>query len=200
MRFVAVLLASVLFFGTVAAFFVVPALAERRAKEALGDEDVYVTDTARAPWLYVDENGTATILADKCGGRDEIVIPEVLNGITVTSFNMENYIKPLHIKKITFPKTLRKMEEYPFIGWASLEEAVFQEGIEDLSKMYIGPKDTLQKIVFPKTLKELRHNVLKDANPSLVVCFRGTEEEWLSIGKAAQTISSKYTMVYEYRD
>ena len=196
-RAIAVSVAMALFFATLIAFFVLPFFSDRRMRKELGNPDAYVTDTARSPWLYVDENGNARIKAEKCFGMEEIVIPDVINGVIVTRYDSEFTPIPWWIKRITFPSTLRSIEDFPFHKWTDIEEIVFQEGIEDLSTFYLGARQNLKKLVLPATVKSLRADVLKGANAELVVHFGGTEEEWLAIGKAAVRISEEFTVVFE---
>lgn len=193
--FCAVLMALVIV-GTIAGFFWEPYFSDRATRAMLKDEDAYVTDTARSPWLYVDENGVATLNSDACFGMTEIVIPDAINGIRVTSFDMYFASPPHWVKKITFPKGMRAVGDFAFHQWSEIEEIVFKEGIEDLSNFYIGAKQKLKKLVLPRSVTALKVGFLDGANPALVVHFGGTEEEWLAMGRAAEKVLLQHTVVF----
>ena len=66
-----------LMLGTLLSFFFAPRIADARTRKELGlPEDAFVTDTARSPWICLDENGSATLYGDKMGGRTTLKIPE----------------------------------------------------------------------------------------------------------------------------
>ncbi len=189
---------SALFFLTVVSFFVVPIFADRAAREALGNTDAFVTDTARDPWIYVDENGVATLNSDRCLGMEEIVIPDSVNGVTVTGFDFHYNKKPSWVKKITFPPTLRTIEAFPFHEWDGIEEIVFSEGIEDLSGFFIGRREIFKRVVLPRTLTAVNIELFYLQERPVEICYAGTEEEWLALGNSAAYLAKKYTMIYEY--
>ena len=193
--FCAVLMALVII-GAVAGFFWEPYFSDRATRAMLKDEDAYVTDTARSPWLYVDENGVLTLYSDACIGKTEIIIPDAVNGIRVDSFDM-NFSPPPHwVKKITFSKSMRHVGDFVFHQWSEIEEIVFKEGIEDLSNFYIGAKQKLKKLVLPRSVTALKVGFLNGANPDLVVHFGGSEEEWFAMGQAAELVSLAHTVVF----
>lgn len=196
-RTVAVGVAMTLFFTTLIAFFVGPYIWDARMRRMLGDENAVVTDTARTPWIYVDENGVATPDASSCLGKEELVIPSAVNGIKVTGFDMNFTPPPYWVKRITFPPTLRSIGSFPFKDWSDIEEIVFEEGIEDLSMLHIGGKKKLCRLVLPASVKSVCRGMLTGASPDLVVYFGGTEAEWLAMGKATEEISQSFTVIFE---
>ncbi len=198
LRTVAGVVMSTLFFLTVVAFFVVPIFADKEARAVLGDAEAYVTDTARAPWIYVDENGVATLNSDRCFGMEEIVIPDSVNGVVVTSFDMHYYYAPAWVKKVIFPSTLRTIEAFPFYHWDGIEEIVFSEGVEDLSVLVIGQKAHLKKLVLPRSVKAINAGLFSHKEHPVEICYAGTEEEWLALGAPAEKLSALYTVIFEY--
>ncbi len=189
---------SALFFLSIIAFFVMPIIKDREARAMLDDPDAFVTDTARDPWIYVDENGVAMLNSDRCLGMEEIVIPDAVNGVTVTSFDMHYYHAPDWVKKVTFPSTLRTIAAFPFHQWDGIEEIVFQEGVEDLSLLVIGQKEHLRKLVLPRSVKAINAGIFSYKEHPVEICYAGTEEEWLALGSAAEKLSAKHTVIYEY--
>lgn len=188
--------ALLLIFGTVLSFFQ-PSAVPDEIMEGL-PEGSLVSDSARTPWLSATKDGRVRVHSEQCVYLRELVIPEVVNGIVVTGFQgIPEGRKPSWIKKITLPQTMRSMGEFPFHEWSGLEEIVFKEGIEDLSKMHIGTKENLKKLVLPSTVKSLRGGFLGETPSDLVIHFGGTEEEWLALGKEAKTLAEKYTVIYE---
>ncbi len=197
LRSVSCVLVSVLFLLTIVAFFVLPILSDREARERLGDENAFVTDTARSPWIYVEADGTALVNSDSCIGMEEIVVPCSVNGITVTRFSFQYTTPPACVKKITFPTTLRAIESHPFQQWHTIEEIVFQEGIENLGNLVIGQKPHLKKLVLPRSVKKLHPGMFLYKEHPVVICYAGTEEEW-SLVRGALELSGRHTVIYEY--
>ena len=76
--------ALLLLFGTVISFFFDPYVPEDVRGEL--PENALITDSARDPWLSVDEKGAACVYAERCVYLDELVIPEAINGIKVITF------------------------------------------------------------------------------------------------------------------
>jgi len=198
LRTVAGAVMSSLFFLSIVAFFVIPAIRDREAREMLGDPNAIVTDTARSSWIYVDENGTAQILSDRCIGMEELVIPSAVNGIAVTGYNSHFTAKPAWVKRITFPPTLRQIESFPFHEWDAIEQIVFEEGIEDLSDLTVGQKAGLTRLVLPHSLKKINKGLFSYKEHPVEICYAGTKEEWLAMGAAAAYLAERHTMVYGY--
>ena len=167
---------SALFFLSIVAFFVMPAIRDHEAREMLGDPDAFVTDTARDPWIYVDENGVATLNSDRCLGMEEIVIPASVNGIAVTGYSSHFTAKPVWVKKITFPSTLRQIEDFPFHKWDAIEQIVFDEGIEDLSSLTVGQRAKLTRLVLPHSLKKINKGIFSYKEHPVEICYAGTKE------------------------
>lgn len=188
-----------LMIGTVVSFFVYPYFSDQSMRDKLGVGAI-VTDSARDPWITVDEQGVAYINSANCRYVDELVIPESVNEIpvvTFASFEKPTSPPPVWIERITFPTTLREIGEFPFHQWDALREITFKEGIEDLSRLYIGPHERLEKLVLPASVKSLRPGVLEGAPETLVIHFGGTEEQWRAIGDTACALSERFTVVYE---
>lgn len=195
LRLVAGACALIVLFGAVISFFF-SADAPDGDGEDLPD-GALVTDSAKTPWISVDKNGAARISAERCAYYKELVIPEAVNGITVTALVPDLDEPAPWIEKITFPTTMRDVGEFPFHGWDSLEQIVFLDGIEDLSDMWIGTKPSLEKLVIPASVTALKPGLLDKTPQSLVIHFGGTEEAWAAMGAATQDLSEKYTVVFE---
>jgi len=197
LRTVSASLAVLLIVATVLSFFIVPRISDRKMREMLGDENAYVTDTARDPWIYVTEDGVAKLNAEHCLGMEEIIIPDAVNGIAVTSYDLDFKKPPAWVKRVVFPKTMQTIAEFPFHQWTGIEEIIFSEGITEFSRMHLGEKENLKKLVLPRSIDGLRYDVIKEAHPDLVIYYGGTEEEWLALGAGAKELSKKYTVVFE---
>ena len=198
LRTVSASLAVLLIVATVLSFFIVPRISDRKTREMLGDENAYVTDTARDPWIYVTEDGVAKLNAEHCLGMEEIIIPDAVNGIAVTSFTLNYEKPPAWVKRVVFPKTLRSIEPFPFHRWTDIEEIVFSEGIEDLSNVSIGQGENLKRLVLPCSVKKLNRGFFSWKDHPVEICYAGTKEEWLALGEDASYLANRYTVVYEY--
>lgn len=190
--------ALLLLLGTVISFFIQPSLSDEM--KASLPEGALATDSARTPWLSATKDGRARVHSEQCVYLKELVIPEVVNDIVITGFyDVPDGRTPSWIKKIVLPSTMRNMGEFPFHEWDGLEEIVFKDGIEDLSKMHIGTRPNLKKLVIPASVTGiLRPWVLEDTpSEQLEIHYGGTEAEWAALGEHAAALAEKYTVVYE---
>lgn len=155
------------------------------------------TSSARDPWLKVSADGEVSINAEECLSYERLVIPEVVNDITVTGFTCSTERPADWVESITLPKTLRRMSDFPLHNWDGLREIVIEEGIKDMSNVWLGTKPKLEKLVIPASVTSMREGTLLETPEGLTVYYGGTEEAWLSMGNAAKMISEKYTVVFE---
>ena len=195
---VALLCALLLLVGTFLSFFIAPHIADARTRRALGlPDDAFVTDTARTSWIYVDEDGNATLYGDKMVGLKTLRIPSAVNGIAVKKVRVTMSTSS-SVETVIFPPTLAPTGgATSFRDWENVKSIVFSEEIEDLSRVDLVSLPKLEKIYLPKSLRSLyAYFALQIENKNAVVYYAGTEDEWRALGVAAKNISAKFRVVY----
>ena len=142
--------------GTVVYMLTAPAREDERLREELGDPLAFVTDTARTPWVYANEDGTLCVYHEDCYHLRVLRLPEMVNGLPVSHLgnacavalpNAERLILPSSVTQPTTGSGLKK--------WSSLAEIVFREGCLDLSgvPLYVG--EGLEAVYLPKSLSAI---------------------------------------------
>ena len=197
LRVVALFAMLLLLVGTFLSFFIAPRFVDARTRETLGlPEDAFVTDTARSPWVYINETGAITLYGDKMLSMTTLRVPRAVNGIevltlsTVTSGNP--YIETVIIPSGVAPKAFAKWHLRSF---TSLKTVVFEEGTEDLTGCSLVSSEALERVYLPKSIKTVIGFLKKDA--PVTVYYAGTEEEWMALGDAAKKLADRYTVVFD---
>ena len=195
LQHVSVVLVLLLMLGTLVSFFVAPRIADAKTRRTLGlSEDALVTDTARSPWIYVDEKGGATVYGEKMVGIRTLYIPSAVNGIKVEGLGK---IGTSHgVRTVVLPSTVlpTKMIEC-FRKWQGLKTIVFEEGTESLSGISIHGMPDVEGIYVPKSITAISSKFM--GQDGFTVYYAGTEEEWLALGESAQKLSDKGIVVFE---
>ena len=185
--------------GTFLSFFIAPVIEDARVREALGDPNATVTDTARSPWIYTGEQSVFYLYLDKIPFADTIVVPEITNGYPNKSFS---YVEQpvLHVKTLVLPKTVTfwAVKKGFCTDWIALERVVFSDGIKEIPAMPFRNVPALREIYFPASLTRAPNmTVPEEIAAQLTVHYAGTEEQWYALGNYAKAIAETYTMCYE---
>lgn len=199
-RKVAAVAVLALLVGTLLSYFIITPVRDARTRAMLGDPDAYVTDTARSPWIYADENGTVTLYPEHMGGMTELVIPDAVNGVKVTGFSHSlsgRYLSK--VKVFAFPSdfSANGEEMLSVHDCATVETLVFPEGVTDLSMLDIADAPSLKEIYFPTTLASICTYCVRRCGENVTVYYAGTEAEWRALGQSAENLSKKCTVVFE---
>lgn len=195
LQHVSIVLVLLLMLGTFVSFFVAPRIADAKTRRALGlPEDALVTDTARSPWIYVDEEGAAVLYGEKMIGMKTIYVPSAVNGIKVERIRRADTSRA--VKTVVLPSTVlpTKMIEC-FRKWEGLKTLVFSEGTESLSGISIHGMPDVEGVYVPRSITAISASFM--GQDGVTVCYAGTEEEWLALGKNAQKLSDRGIVVFE---
>lgn len=195
-KHIAVFTVSLLLVGTFLSYFITPALSDARTKRELGlSDDAVVTDTARSPWIYVNEGGSARLYGDKMIGITQLCIPNAVNGVLLKKV-LFAYDVPSEVETVVLPCTMdhtNSMKE--FHDWKGLKTIVFAEGTTDLSECGITDMPALEEIYIPSSVTCIDGNFMQ--MEGVTVFFAGTEQAWLAMGENAETLAKAHTVVYE---
>lgn len=186
--------ALVLILATLLSFFVAPPIKDAITRRTLGlPADAFVTDTARDPWIYVNDEGEIFFHFDMAPTRTEFVLPDAVNGVRLKRFVGGS---KANVKRITMPKYLTVNEEMVYMQpWSYLETIVFPEGVEDISSLSIYDMPVLTAVYLPRSLKKIYKSIFRGCD-SVVLYYAGTEEEWLAKGDDARELYGKRQMVF----
>ncbi len=189
------LCALALIFATLLSFFLATPMKDAITRKRLGlPEDAYVTDTARSPWIYVNEEGVIYLNPESAPLMTEMVLPDAVNGIRLKKFVGGN---KAGIKKLTMPKYLTVNEGMVYMQtWAHLETMIFPEGVEDISKLDAFEMPKLTAVYLPRSLRYIYEDVFRRCE-NVVLYYAGTESEWLALGASARKLLARRTIVFD---
>ena len=198
LQYIALFCMLLLLVCTFLSFFIAPRIADAHTRKKYGlPEDAFITDTARTPWVYIDEEGGITLHGDKMIGMTTLYIPSAVNGIKTQALAAiaGNNAK---IKTLVIPAGVeaKNFAKWHLCDFTSLEAVVFEEGITDISGCSLSSSVALERVYLPRSIKTLSTGFLKSEAP-VTICYAGTEEEWLALGGDAKKLCDRYTIVFE---
>lgn len=100
----------------------------------------------------VNEDGVSATITGYSGTGGDVVIPEKIDGYTVTVVGETAFFECRTISGISFPKGLTSIECKAFYKCENLKEVVFQEGIISIGEEAFYYCKSLISVTFPKSL------------------------------------------------
>lgn len=184
-----------LMLGTILSYFIAPYIVDAKTRRELGlPEDAIVTDTARSPWIYVNERGEATVYGEKLVGVQTLYVPSAVNGIAVKRLVKHSTSKS--VETVILPPTLVPPNTVNcFRNWEGLKTIVFAEGTQSIADTVVHTMPSLQAVYLPKSLTVVSSRLAGQEGVTLY--YAGTEEEWLSLGNSAKSLSDKGIVVFD---
>lgn len=196
------LLILVLLLGSLFSFFIKPIVEDAQMRKMLGDEDAYVTDSLRDPWIYVTEDGMLRLYPEYMVGMETVILPDAVNGVALTGMDLGHPISPLaKVRTLVFPKrfSMHAEDEYQVLWmgkWENLEVLAFAEGATDLTGIAVYEMPALKAVYLPKSMTGMHPWTFLDCGKDLTVYYAGTEEEFLTLGTFAQAVKRKCPVVF----
>ena len=99
----------------------------------------------------LQSDGTAVITA-WTGTGDTVVIPEKVDGITVTVIGNDVFYNNNTIVKVVMPDTVTGINDHAFYGCRNLEEIVFSQNLERVGR-YAVSQTKINELSLPKSLR-----------------------------------------------
>lgn len=86
-----------------------------------------------------------------------VVIPDSINGATVTEIGPSAFIHCKLLKRVTIPNTVTKIGEWAFYNCNRLESIIIPNSVTEFGKYAFSSCDCLKQITLPESIKELDH-------------------------------------------
>lgn len=119
----------------------------------------YVLYSTAGGYLRVNQhNGTLTDCSTLSG---ELVIPSVVEGITVTSIAERAFYGQDKLTSVTVPSTVKTVGDQAFTSCLALKTVVLNEGVETLGKNAFRYCYSLSKVTLPTTLQKIDDNAFQ---------------------------------------
>ena len=184
--------------GTVVYMLTAPEREDERLREELGDPLAFVTDTARTPWVYANEDGTLRVYHEDCYHLTVLRLPEMVNGLPVSHLGNACSVALPNVERLIFPSGVTQPK---FDGglkkWTALAEVVFREGCVDLTGVALYAREGLEAVYLPRSLTTIGWHFMREGDGTPTLYYAGTEEEWVALGGHAKRLAERYTVVFE---
>ena len=193
---ISALCAILLFFATLLSYFIIPRILDARTRRALGDENAYVTGSARSPWISVDAEGLVTLYPEYTVGMSVLVIPDAVDGVRVTGGNAMRGWQGVKVLVLPAGYGGTHMEVHALRSWEDLETLILPEGLTDLSKLDPVGCTSLRTMYLPTTIKEMHPYVAMDFPEGAEIYYAGSAEKFATLGKWATLLANRCQIVY----
>ncbi|MDO5149745.1 MAG: leucine-rich repeat protein [Oscillospiraceae bacterium] len=111
------------------------------------------------------------------GGKSgEYVVPDGVETIGLYSFSSCK-----KLISVTFPDSLKKIEESSFLCCYGLTDITFPEGVTDIEVFAFSGCENISTVTIPKSMKKIEMMAFYRNNKLTDVYYAGSEEEWYEI-------------------
>ena len=119
--------------------------------------DVNVTVDGMRFKVYSDH---AELLACLFNGKDELILPETVEGVPLTVLG-EGCLISKNFKKVVIPDNIKTISTGAFAGCNNLETVTIPEGIETIEAGTFDYCNSLKTVNLPDSLKEIKREAFK---------------------------------------
>jgi hypothetical protein len=103
----------------------------------------------------VTPEGKVTRCIKEMGDSLDLIIPEVIDGISVTSIGWRVFFPSESLRSVVLPKTLESIGNYAFYECSNLQSLEFPEGLVSIGDSAFACCDGLKALVFPEKLTSI---------------------------------------------
>lgn len=136
--------------------------------------------TSETPWFTI-EDGKLYFDASVYTGSDELVIPETVDGETVTYIAENAFYNCDFITTVILPDTLTRIGEYAFSDCDNLRGIFIPESVTRISNHAFYDCDALEAIYLSNTLNHLSEDALGQCASLKYIIFDGSYSEWTDL-------------------
>lgn len=110
-------------------------------------------DDLDAEFTYHELPDGSVAVEGYTGSPTKLVIPETLDGKTVSTLHKDAFAYMDSLKQVKIPSTVLTIEEGAFYGCTSLQSVELSEGLEELGRSAFEKCSFLKKINLPESLR-----------------------------------------------
>lgn len=136
-------------------------------------------------YRYENIDGKSIIFWEYLGSDTDVVIPEQIDGKTVTMLARDAFYNKTNLKSITLPKTLTYIKGCAFWGCTSLESVVIPDGVSTIEEYAFTECYNLKSVTIPKSVTSIGDRLFFLLNSDITIY--GYE------GSYAQSYVNSYT-------
>ena len=136
-------------------------------------------------YRYENIDGNSIIFWEYLGRDTDLVVPEKIDGKTVTMLARGAFYNQANLKSITLPKTLTYIKGCAFWGCTSLESVVIPDGVSTIEEYAFAECYSLKSVTIPKSVTSIGDRLFFLLNSDITIY--GYE------GSYAQSYVNSYT-------
>lgn len=136
-------------------------------------------------YRYENIDGNSIIFWEYLGSDTDLVVPEKIDGKTVTMLARGAFYNKTNLKSITLPKTLKYIKGCAFWGCTSLESVVIPDGVSTIEEYAFAECYSLKSVTIPKSVTSIGDRLFFLLNSDITIY--GYE------GSYAQSYVNSYT-------
>lgn len=136
-------------------------------------------------YRYENIDGNSIIFWEYLGSDTDLVVPEKIDGKTVTMLARGAFYNQANLKSITLPKTLTYIKGCAFWGCTSLESVVIPDGVSTIEEYAFAECYSLKSVTIPKSVTSIGDRLFFLLNSDITIY--GYE------GSYAQSYVNSYT-------
>lgn len=106
-------------------------------------------------YRYENIDGNSIIFWEYLGRDTDLVVPEKIDGKTVTMLARGAFYNQANLKSITLPKTLTYIKGCAFWGCTSLESVVIPDGVSTIEEYAFAECYSLKSVTIPKSVTSI---------------------------------------------
>lgn len=106
-------------------------------------------------YRYENIDGNSIIFWEYLGSDTDLVVPEKIDGKTVTMLARGAFYNQANLKSITLPKTLTYIKGCAFLGCTSLESVVIPDGVSTIEEYAFAECYSLKSVTIPKSVTSI---------------------------------------------
>lgn len=130
-----------------------------------------------------------------------VIIPEKIDGATVTAIAKNAFENAASITGITFPSTLKTIGEYAFSGCTSLSSVILPDGVVNLGYHTFADCSSLTSVTIPVSVTAVRGGAFDGCSSLSAVYYEGADKTtFAKITVAEKNDAFKSATVYCYSE
>ena len=127
------------------------------------------------------EDGVLYFQEEYYDGTQELIVPETINGMTVTAIGDYAFSGHDTITTVILPSTVTHIGDYAFSSCKSLRGIYIPDSVTTIGVYAFADCDDLEAVYFPDTIVALGHGSLDSCDSLHYILFDGTYNQWLSL-------------------
>lgn len=176
MKFTKKLISVLLALALLVSVFATLSVTANAAETKQSREETHIVYTS-GDYKYENIDGNSIIFWEYTGDNTNLVVPEKIDGKTVTMLARGAFYDKTSLKSITLPKTLTYIKGCAFWGCTSLENIVIPNGVTTIEEYAFAECASLSSVTIPKSVTAIGDRLFFNVSDVTVYGYKNSEAE-----------------------